>query len=290
MKQRELDITSNDNTLFVTEQCNNRCLMCCQPPRKVDDIDILYKENIRRIKSAPKNLPCFGITGGEPTLLNEKLIDLVGFIRSELPETEIHILTNGRKFVDAKYARRLVDAGGHKLVFGIPLHSDYEKDHDIIAGARNAYAETMIGLYNLAMQGAIIELRIVMNKLNFTRFPEIALFIHKNLPFVSWIAFMGMEKTGYAETKTEQIWIEPSEYMIQLCNAVEELDSWGYDVCIYNIPMCLIPGNYRKFAVKSISDWKNYYLPICDSCSKKEDCCGFFSTSTEPYKLVKTIS
>ena len=43
MKQRTFDISSNDNTLFVTEQCNNRCIMCCQPPQTADDIDALFQ-------------------------------------------------------------------------------------------------------------------------------------------------------------------------------------------------------------------------------------------------------
>ena len=62
MKQRTFDISSNDNTLFVTEQCNNRCIMCCQPPQTADDIDALFQENIKRIKTAPKTLPIIGIT------------------------------------------------------------------------------------------------------------------------------------------------------------------------------------------------------------------------------------
>ena len=62
MKQREIGIKSNDNTLFVTEQCNNRCIMCCQPPKKVNDIDLYFAQNVERIKSAPKDLSIIGIT------------------------------------------------------------------------------------------------------------------------------------------------------------------------------------------------------------------------------------
>ena len=98
MTQRPLDILSNDNTLFCTEQCNNHCLMCCQPPMKVDDIDLLFSENLLRIQNAPNDLPIIGITGGEPTLLGDKLISLVKRIRERLPNTDIHILSNGRNF------------------------------------------------------------------------------------------------------------------------------------------------------------------------------------------------
>jgi len=48
MKQRDIDIKSNDNTLFVTEQCNNRCIMCCQPPKRVNDIDLYFEQNVKR--------------------------------------------------------------------------------------------------------------------------------------------------------------------------------------------------------------------------------------------------
>ena len=289
MKQREIDINSNDNTLFTTSRCNNRCIMCCQPPLDVDDIDELYQENIERIYNAPKDLPMIGITGGEPTLLGEKLISLVALIREQLPDTEIHILSNGRAFVDGDYAQRLSEAGAGKLVVGVPFHSDYEKDHDMIAGCKGAFNETMIGLYNLAATGTCIELRIVMNALNYKRFFAMAQYIHSNLSFVDWIAFMGMEYVGHAVKHSKNVWIEPKDFIPQLTSAVRYLAEWNYDVCIYNIPLCLLSKQFHKFAVKSISDWKNKYLDFCEQCSLKAECCGLFSTSIKPYEGLKPI-
>lgn len=287
MRQRQLDINSNDNTLFTTEQCNNRCIMCCQPPKRVDDIDRLFRENKQRILNAPKDLPMIALTGGEPTLMGDKMIELVRLIRETLPDTEIHILSNGRTFANFDYAKKLGEVADGHVLMGIPLHSDYEYDHDVIAGARGAYVETMKGLYNLAMQGIAIELRIVMNKLNYLRFPQMAEFIHKNLSFVNWTAFMGMERTGFAASKADRIWIEPKEYVLNLCKAIQYLDDFCHDVCIYNLPLCLIPEEYHAFAEKSISDWKNSYLPICDTCTKKGCCCGFFTTASQPFEEIK---
>lgn len=289
MKQRTFDISSNDNTLFVTEQCNNRCLMCCQPPQMADDIDTLFQENLGRIKAAPKNLPIIGITGGEPSLLADRLVTLLKTIRQELPDTDIHILSNGRHFSDMDYARRVVEAGEGRLVIGIPLHSDYEGDHDRIAGARGAYTETMLGLYNLAVSGACIELRVVMNRMNYHRFPAMAEFIQKNLSFVAWTAFMGMERTGYAAKRGNKIWIEPKDYITELGKAVHYLDDWRHEVAIYNIPLCLLPSNLHAFARKSISDWKNYYPVLCEKCSVKDNCCGLFTTSTQRYKGLNIV-
>lgn len=289
MKQRTFDISSNDNTLFVTEQCNNRCLMCCQPPQTADDIDVLFGENLERIKSAPKDLPILGITGGEPSLLGDRLVTLLQTIRQELPDTDIHILTNGRNFANMDYARRVVEAGEGRLVIGVPLHSDYEGDHDRIAGARGTYTETMFGLYNLAVSGACIELRVVMNRMNYQRFPAMAEFIHKNLSFVAWTAFMGMERTGYAARRGNKIWIEPKDYISELADAVHYLDGWHHEVAIYNIPLCLLPQDLHPFARKSISDWKNYYPELCDGCTLKEQCCGLFTTSSTEYEGLHSI-
>ena len=102
-----IDINSNDNALFITSQCNNRCVMCCQPPLLRNDLDGYFQKNKALIDSAPRELRSLGITGGEPTLLGDRLFELLRHIRTKLPETEIHLLTNGRAFADKEYARKL---------------------------------------------------------------------------------------------------------------------------------------------------------------------------------------
>lgn len=109
-----IDINSNDNALFITSQCNNRCLMCCQPPLLRNDLDGYFQKNMALIDSAPRELRSIGITGGEPTLLGDRLFELLRHIRMKLPETEIHLLTNGRAFADKEYARKLAGCGTEK--------------------------------------------------------------------------------------------------------------------------------------------------------------------------------
>lgn len=282
-------IDSNDNTLFTTARCNNNCIMCCQPPLDNNDIEELYERNIEIINRAPKNIPVVGISGGEPTLLGDKLVDLIQHIRQILPDSDIHILSNGRNFKDIAYTRKVVEAADDKLFVGIPLHSDYYRDHDIIAGAKEAYNETIAGIFNLGALGAVIELRIVINKLNYVRLPQIADFIHKNLPFVAWTAFMAMEHIGHAVSNERNVWVEPINYADKLSEAVLTLAQWRKEVAIYNVPLCLIPEQIHQFAQKSISDWKNKYLPECNQCSLKSKCCGLFATSQKPYKGLKAI-
>ncbi|MCF0256417.1 MAG: His-Xaa-Ser system radical SAM maturase HxsC [Bacteroides heparinolyticus] len=281
---------SNDNALFITEQCNNHCLMCCQPPKKVDDIKLHYHRNLNIIESAPDDLTEIGITGGEPTMAGEYLFKLIDAVRDKWPNAILHILTNGRSFADESFLDKLLSHTGEKVYMGIPLHSDYGKDHDMIAGAKGSFVETMRGLYNLAERNVEIELRIVLNKLNTMRLPQMAEFIFKNLTFVGWVAFMGMERCGLAIKNHDKIWIEPISYIRPLEKAMLTLSSRGIDSVIYNIPLCLLPKSLHAFAAKSISDWKVRYLSQCDSCDAKESCCGTFSTSSMPYDGISALN
>jgi His-Xaa-Ser system radical SAM maturase HxsC len=270
---------SQDNTLFVTEQCNNRCLMCSQPPRIKDDINYYYNLNSKLIDLLPQDLIKLGITGGEPTLLGEKLLHLLSKILVRLPSTAIYLLTNGKLFANMIYAKQFSQVELHNVLFGIPFHSDFYKEHDFIAQSNGAYYETLKGLYNLARFNQNIELRVVINKLNYKRLPKISEYIFKNLPFVTHVAFMALEYTGFVPKNNNKIWIDPVVYINELKTAVLYLAAWGMNVSIYNLPLCLLDKTLYKYAKKSISEWKVEYFETCQNCILKKDCGGDFGTS-----------
>lgn len=282
---KKFDINSNDNALFVTSQCNNRCLMCAQPPLLVDDVDELMENNLRLLENAPCGLTDIGITGGEPTLLGEKLLFLVRRISQRYPQAIIHILTNGRVFEKGEFVYPFSQYP--QILFGIPLHSDVPMEHDKITQVPGSYYETMKGLYQLASIDAAIELRVVITKQNYRRLFCMSEFIWKNLPFVSQISFMGLEDTGYAVKNREEIWIDPSSYQAELEKAVLNLHGWEMNVAVFNIPLCLLPGSLHPFAKKSISDWKVGFLEDCKTCRKRSDCCGLFRTSQKQSANIK---
>ncbi|MBB4036861.1 His-Xaa-Ser system radical SAM maturase HxsC [Dysgonomonas hofstadii] len=263
--------------------------MCSQPPLNRDDIDLLFERNLVIIESAPSELTDIGITGGEPTLLGDKLFLLIEKVKEKLPKAQIHILSNGRAFANRAYAKKLANIRSDRLLLGIPLHSDYSHDHDHIAQAAGSYNETVKGLYNLAEFNIRIELRIVINKINYQRLPQLSNFIYKNLPFVTHISFMGLEDTGYSIKNHERVWIAPIDFQVQLEKAVINLATWGLDVSVFNLPLCSLPLSLHEFARKSISDWKVKYLEECSFCSMKDICCGLFATSKGEYKIKPII-
>ncbi|MBK7832992.1 MAG: His-Xaa-Ser system radical SAM maturase HxsC [Gemmatimonadetes bacterium] len=271
---------SQHNSLFVTEQCNSYCVMCSQPPRRVDDIEHLLTINSRTVRLLPPSVGHLGITGGEPTLLGGRLADLLRLCRSVLPTTQVDVLSNGRRLSDWELAARIGGASDERILFTIPLYADNALRHDYVVQAGGAFDETIRGFYNLANAGVRSEVRVVLHRESVSRLPELARFVQKNLPFVEHVAFMGLEMTGLARAHERLLWIEPPEYMPVLAEAVQYLTDLGMPSSIYNVTKCLAPESLWSHLRPSISDWKRVFLPACDACRERPTCGGLFGTSS----------
>ncbi|RYD39556.1 MAG: His-Xaa-Ser system radical SAM maturase HxsC, partial [Verrucomicrobiaceae bacterium] len=105
----------------------------------------------------------------------------------------------------------------------------------------------------------------------------------RNLLFVDHVALMGLELTGFARANLDRIWIDPADYQSELVEAVGILDRAGMNVSIYNSQLCVLDRSLRPFARRSISDWKNEYMPECEGCDAKAACGGFFSSAKLRY-------
>jgi His-Xaa-Ser system radical SAM maturase HxsC len=176
-------------------------------------------------------------------------------------------------------------------MLGIPLYSDVDWRHDFVVQAKGAYEETVAGLYNLARHRVRIELRVVLHKQTTERLPKLAEFITRNLPFVEHVALMGLEMFGFTLQNLADVWIDPVDYAPQLEAAVRTLALGGVRVYVFNHQLCTIPRSIWPFAVKSISDWKNVYLPECDGCAVRGDCGGFFQSATRRHSAhIRAIS
>jgi His-Xaa-Ser system radical SAM maturase HxsC len=268
---------SPNNSLFVTERCNSYCIMCSQPPVDRDDpgrIDWL----IRAVELIDRDVPALGITGGEPTLLGDRLLALIRACREHLPNTSLHILTNGRRFSEFDFVTQAA-ACSPAVTWAIPLYSDAPEIHDYVVQSQGAFAQTLSGLMNLARLDQSVEIRIVLQRAVAPRMAQLAHFIARNLPFVAHVAWMGLEPMGFARGNWNAIWLEPEEFVPALGEGVAELRSRGIATSVYNLPLCVLPPELWPHAAQSISDWKNEYQPECVDCTVKSRCCGFFSSA-----------
>lgn len=270
------EIKSLHNAIFATERCNHRCVMCPQPPITQEIDKTPY--NLKLISLIDKSSQEIGITGGEPTLIGDKLFTLIKKIQKYQPKAAISLLTNGVKFADKSYALKLALCKHQDLQVDIPIFSDIAEEHNKIVGAKTFY-KTVQGLYNLALFRQRIGLRIVIHKQTYKRLPQLADFIYHNFPFVCQVAFLQMETIGNAEDNLKELWIDPHDYNESLKQAVLLLANRGVCVRIYNAQLCVLPKEIREFAVNSISDWKDTYLPECEDCVLRPQCGGLFASN-----------
>jgi His-Xaa-Ser system radical SAM maturase HxsC len=270
-------VNSLHNILFATERCNSNCLMCSQPPKDKNDIPQLYEINQKLISLIPKDCFELCITGGEPTLLGKLFFYTLQSLKEQLPDTEIHVLTNGRSFAWQEMAERLAQIDYSRLMLGIPVYADYYQVHDHIVQAKDAFNQTILGLHNLARYNQRIEIRVVLHKQSIPRLTRLAKYIYKNLPFAEHVTFMGLEYIGYTPHNVEKLWIDPHDYMNELGEAVDFLAGQGMHVSIYNSQLCVLPKLLWKYSRKSISDWKNSFLPECEKCKELSNCGGLFT-------------
>lgn len=272
--------SANVNFLLVTERCNSFCVMCSQPPREVDD-SYLVEDYLKAIPLFDRATREIIITGGEPALLGGRLFELIRAIHAYLPEAAIHVLTNGRNFKDPGLCRHAADLAHPDLMFGIPLYADVAAVHDFVVQADGAFDETIRGLLNLKRHGQKVEIRVVIHRYTADHLGRLSGFIARNLQFVDHVALMGLEPTGFAKSNYADLWIDPAEYGPQLEEATAVLHRAGIRVSVYNHQLCVTPLAVQPFSVRSISDWKREYLPVCDTCDVRNSCGGFFSSAME---------
>jgi His-Xaa-Ser system radical SAM maturase HxsC len=270
------------NHFLLTERCNNYCLMCSQPPRAVQD-GWIVDEILAALPLVDRQAVEIGFTGGEPTLLGHRFVELVQATKSHLPRTALHILSNGRTFSSGTLARDLGAVHHHDLMMGIPIYADLAHVHDHVVQADGAFDETIRGILALKAHGVRVEVRVVLQRQTITRLVPLARFLARNLLFVDHVAFMGLELTGFARANLEQIWIDPIDYQAELVEAVGILDRAGLRTSIYNSQLCVLDPSIHRFARRSISDWKQEYMPECAGCDAKAECGGFFASAKLRY-------
>jgi His-Xaa-Ser system radical SAM maturase HxsC len=271
--------SSHSNSLLVTERCNNYCVMCSQPPRDRDD-SWMVDDLLQAIPLMSPETSEIGITGGEPSLLGARLVDLIRELGRCLPATAVHVLSNGRGFAADPLAKAIAQLRHPDLMLGIPLYADVPEHHDYVVQARGAFDDTIRGILNLKRHGVRVELRFVMHAETYEGLPAFARFVARNLLFVDHVALMGLELMGFARSNLDALWIDPVDYQSELREAVETLDRAGLRVSIYNTPLCVLAPALRRFARASISDWKNMYVEECDGCGIRSQCGGLFASSS----------
>lgn len=264
------------HTLFVTNQCNSRCLMCSQPPTPQED-GWLFDEAMEIVALVDAAPAVVGISGGEPTLHPRRLRALLDFIHSRWPAAQVEVLTNARRLGDEATAALLLQGlPAGKTNWLVPLYGANDEVHDFVVQSPGAFDETLGGLLHLQQYEQCIQLRTVLVRPVIEHLAGWAEFVGRNLPFVAAVALMATEPIGFALANQDLSVVDMSECTAELMAATDTLTAHRLRPVLMNMPLCKLPMQLRPFAALSISDWKNDYAPECTDCTLRPTCAGFF--------------
>jgi His-Xaa-Ser system radical SAM maturase HxsC len=181
-------------------------------------------------------------------------------------------------FYYRRFADKVAAIRHPNLMIGVPIYSDVDTQHDHVVQAKGAFDQTMIGLQHLGASGVPVEIRVVVHSLTANRLPQIAEYVYRNLTFAAHVTFMGLELMGFAVPNLDMLWVDPWDYRDKLAEATLLLAARGVPVSVYNHQLCTVPEPIWPYCRQSISDWKNEYLPVCETCGVRNACGGFFSS------------
>jgi His-Xaa-Ser system radical SAM maturase HxsC len=269
---------ANSNTLLVTEQCDNRCSFCSQPPKDLPDAELYRRATLAMLNYETEGY--IGISGGEPTLNRQAFLSMMRILQSSGSQTKLHVLTNGRSFSDEAFLSQLNEhLVGRDVIWGVPVYGHKSQLHDTLVRAKGAFQETISGLINLSSIGQSIELRVIPVQENLNHLGHLIEFISSSLPFVSVISVMNLEPKGWARNNYDQLVTSVREQARWLSLMIDVANTRGIAIRLFNYPLCLLPEEIRPYAYQSISDWKNYYPEKCTGCDLIKNCGGFFTSA-----------
>jgi His-Xaa-Ser system radical SAM maturase HxsC len=166
------------------------------------------------------------------------------------------------------------------LKVGIPIYASESEIHDYITQSKGSLKQATAGIKNLINLGCKVELRIVVSKLNYLYLNDLATYIISNFEGLVSINFMGLEMLGNAAKNSKIVWIDYKTAFDYSKNAIKKLISNGFDVNLYNFPLCFVDEGFWSICRQSISDYKVNYNDECSGCSVKEICGGIFDSTS----------
>lgn len=271
---------SDDNTLFITSQCNSNCRMCpssdysrCEgvipEPDEILEIARHYTQAARHIT----------ITGGEPFLFRDSMFEVLSYFKDNLPNTDFLILTNGRIFCLDKYVDLLITTQPNHITLAIPVHGSTSELHDFITQTPGSFDQTLSGITKLLASNIPVELRIVVSKYNTHDISNIARLIISTIPTVYRVHFIGLEMLGNAARNRNEVWLPYRDAFEAVKQSVDMLVLAGINVGLYNFPLCAVDQHYWPIAHKSISNYKRKFPAPCERCKHNNICGGVFAGS-----------
>jgi len=181
--------------LRLTMACNEKCPFCNVPAEDYRQRTPPQAEIDRQLQTfIDQQAGTLTISGGEPTLLKKRLLDLVRRARAGgIPFVELQ--TNA-VLIDTAYAAALARAGTTSAF--VSLLSHIPEHHDALAGLEGAFPRCVRGIDALLDQGIRVALNPVLARRTQAHFADFIAFVAERLPRVTSISVSAVQPHGRA--------------------------------------------------------------------------------------------
>ncbi len=273
----------------VWNKCGNRCVMCANTVSFNRGPSARYRlrAQIGRFERYLAGVPAYAknagnpaalnLTGGEPAQ-NPDFLKLLAYFRKRTPGRELALLSNGRRFCDADFAKAALLAGGKPFSVAVPLHGAGPASHDAVTRVPGSFRQTLAGLRNLfayKRPGQTVEIRLVLHRGSVKNLgPLLRLLLREFSGFGGWRAVaLHYELVGRAARGSTalDLGLEASAAAVNACAPL--IKKFG-EFRLYHFPLCLLKPVLRAKAWVSLPPEDRAYPPACGACAVKGSCVG----------------
>ncbi len=258
----------------LTFKCNNNCISCINKTRYFSKIPNPKKTDIKNLikKLDPEN-DYWGVGGGEPTLRKE-FFEILKYVKKYNPRLYVFITTNGRMFRYKKFTKKLKDLNLENFMVGISLYGQNKKIHEEITRTSGSFEQTVLGIKNLIYFDIPVEVRIIINRINYKYLEDITDFVIDNFAGIERLVFINMKYTGNALVNKEKVLVKVKDVVPFVKKSIEKIRNKKINMRLYHFPLCILPNNIRDIAKGVTKMEKNelVFVKACKKCKLKSEC------------------
>ncbi len=274
----------------VTRRCNQRCIICSNPPTERRLSLTMAKHKIDEIKKEGGEGVI--ITGGEPTLYK----DLTGLITYACAKGVMpRIITNGQRMADFGYAESLKDAGLRHV--HVSIYSCRDDVQAKLSNNPDSLRNIIGALDNLKKLGTMtVDANIAISKLNADHLSETVKWLTTRHPFIRHFVFNNLDPFMNRASENPEVIPRLHDFELELHRALTHLTSEEKTFRVERVPLCYLSGfehvstETRKIVKeeartiyfldekgKSIQDtWMSEKAACCKECSLRDICAGIY--------------
>jgi MoaA/NifB/PqqE/SkfB family radical SAM enzyme len=217
------------------------------------------------------------ITGWEPTL-NPQYFEILSYIREQFPSSRIVQLTHGDNFASEDFTKKISSISNYHIC--VPLHGYNASTHEAIVRKKWSFQALMKGIINILKYKQAhqhLEIRIIIQKMNYQYLDKMYYLIQKFFPQVDTITTIMMEFEWQAIDNIHHTKVSYSQVM--QVNSDIFLKWWDIfgkgKFRLYHFPLCVVkekrlwPYLWRTLPAHEIT-----FLKSCMDCEASRYCMG----------------